>query len=160
MFKRIIIVLGITLFIFSCKENDVKPNISLSSITYCDTTLVFDLIDLNEQHLYTGGSKSKAGDVITYGLYIKRISNNKIEYDFSQLVNWKEEFNNQGNATLINDSDSLITRSGIKEFSFKFIDSVNNRVIYITKSENLNQTKARVLDEKTNTFSNLMFNKY
>lgn len=160
MIRWIIIFLGLTFFIFSFKERDVKTNVSLSTDSYCDTTLVFDLIKLDEQHLYTGGSKSKSGDVVTNGIYIKRISDNEIEYDFSQLVNWKEEFNKKGIASLVNDLDSLITENKMKEFSFKFIDSDNDRVIYITKSEYLNQTKAKVLEEKTNTFSNLMFNKY
>lgn len=122
MIRWIIIFFGLTFFIFSCKENDRKPNISLSASSKCDTTLVFDLIKLDEQHLYTGGSKSKVGDIITNGIYIKRISDNEIEYDFSQLVNWKEEFNKKGIASLVNDLDSLITENKMKEFSFKFKD--------------------------------------
>ena len=171
--KVLILIFGITFLRCSwisktekkliVSENDTSKYITQikSEIieTNIDSTLIFSQQKLGERQLFTGGLKTNNGKTKTNGIYIKKIADDRIEYSYSQLINWKKEFDKEGIAELTSITDSILTVKNLKEPTYKFIDSKNDIVIYLTKNDNMNQTRAKVFNKKGQHISALMYNK-
>ena len=141
-----------------CTADAEKLKIKVNS-QKMDSTLIFDQLEIGKRTLYTGGGGMKNGDTKTNGIYIKKISDSEIEYSYSQLINWKKEFEKNGVANLISISDSILTIKGLKESAYKFMDSENDIVIFVTKNERINITKSKVYNKAGQQISELMYNK-
>ena len=171
--KILLLLFGITLFGFSWtskseKESSLSENYSFQNIGQVnpkkakqriDSLLRFDQLETGKRTLYTGGGKTDNGETKTNGIYIKKVSDNLIEYSYSQLINWKKEFDKNGIAELTSISDSIVTIKELKEPTYKFIDSENDIIIYVTKNERINITKAKVFNKAGKQISELMYNK-
>ncbi|WP_047548485.1 hypothetical protein [Psychroserpens sp. Hel_I_66] len=171
--KILLLIFGIVLFGCSWsskteKESSISENYSFQNIEKenpkkieqtIDSILRFDQIEIGKRTLYTGGGKTDNGKTKTNGIYIKKVADNKIEYSYSQLINWKKEFDLNGIAELISISDSIVTIKELKEPTYKFIDSENDIIIYVTKNERINITKAKVFNKAGKQLSELMYNK-
>ncbi len=171
--KILLLIFGITFFGCSWtskseKESSITKNYSFQNIEQenpkkvkqrIDSLLRFDQLETGKRTLYTGGGKTDNGETKTNGIYIKKVTDNLIEYSYSQLINWKKEFDKNGRAELTSISDSIITIKELKEPSYKFIDSENEIIIYVTKNERINITKAKVFNKAGKQISELMYNK-
>ena len=171
--KILLLIFGTTFFICSWtskseKELTVSKNYLLSNIEKektkktklkNDSLLMFDQLEIGKRIIYTGRGKTKNGDTRTNGIYIKKIADNQIEYSYSQLINWKKEFKKNGKAELTSISDSIFTIKELKECAYKFIDSENDIIIYVTKNERINITKSKVFNKIGKQISELMYNK-
>ena len=173
--KILLLIFGISLFLFGHpwttkheKEIKLSKNLSIPKIENQksekkeqkkDSILKFDLLEIGKGTLYTGGGKNENGETKTNGIYIKKTTDNKIEYSYFQLINWKKELEKNGIAELISISDSIITINQLKEPSYKFVDSNNGLIIYITKNERINITKSKVYNKEGKQISELMYNK-
>ena len=171
--KILILIFGITLFGCSwtsktekkltVSENDtskyakkIESEIIENNI---DSTLTFNQQKLGERQLFTGGLKTDSGKTKTNGIYVNKIADNEIEYSYTQLINWKKEFEKDGIAELISTTDSILTVKNLKEPAYKFVDAKSNIVIYVTKNDRVNETRAKVFNEKGEQISALMYNK-
>ncbi len=171
--KILILIFGITLFGCSWTSKPEKElnfsnhshnkNVKEQKIDLTkrniDSILSFDQLKLGQKTLYTGGGKTQNGKTKTNGIYIKKISNTRIEYSYSQLINWKKEFDKEGKANLISVSDSITTIKGLREPTYKFMDSENDIVIFVTKNDRINVTKSKVYNKSGRQVSELMYNK-
>ncbi len=171
--KILILIFGIALFGCSCtsktekkltvSENDTSKYVTKTKSEIIeantDSTLTFNQQNLGERQLFTGGLKTDNGKTKTNGIYVKKIADNQIEYSYSQLINWKKEFDKDGIAELTNITDSILTVKNLKEPAYKFIDAKNDIVIYVTKNDNVNQTRAKVFNKNGQQISALMYNK-
>ena len=171
--KILLLIFGITLFGCSWtskpeKEYSISENYSSQNVEQenskktkqtIDSILKFDLLEIGKKTLYTGGGKTDNGKTKTNGIYIKKVADNSIEYSYSQLINWKKEFDKNGIAELTSISDSIVTIKELKEPTYKFVDSENHIVIYITKNERINITKSKVFNKAGKQISELMYNK-
>ncbi len=171
--KILILIFGITLLGCSWTSKPEKPlnfsNDSLIKIVEeqkidftkqnVDSILSFDQLKIGQKTLYTGSGKTQNGETKTNGIYIKKISNTKIEYSYSQLINWKKEFDKKGKADLIGVSDSITTIKELRESTYKFMDSENDIVIFVTKNDRINVTKSKVFNKAGQPISELMYNK-
>lgn len=171
--KILLLIFGITLFGCSWtskseKESSISKNYSFQNIEQenpkkanksIDSLLRFDQLETGKRTLYTGGGTNDNGETKTNGIYIKKVADNLIEYSYSQLINWKKEFDENGKAELTSISDSIITIKELKEPAYKFIDSENDIIIYVTKNERINITKAKVFNKAGKQISELMYNK-
>ncbi|WP_272151274.1 hypothetical protein [Tenacibaculum aiptasiae] len=122
-------------------------------------SLIFSQLEIGKEFLYTGGRKLTKEGKITNGIYIKRVSRNLVEYSFSELINWKKKFEKKGIAKLKTTSDSIIMSTKDKELCYKFVDSENDIIIYITQREMLNMTEAKVFNKAGEQISVLMYYK-
>jgi len=160
---------GITLFgcswasksekVSSISEQSVGQENPKKAKQTIDSILRFDQLKIGKRTLYTGSGKTDNRETKTNGIYIKKIADNKIEYSYSQLMNWKKEFDKNGIAELTSISDSILTIKELKEPTYKFIDSENDIVIYVTKNKRINITKVKVFNKVGKQISGLMYNK-
>ena len=171
--KILILIFGITLFECSWtskteKELRVSKNDTFEYVSQIkneivekniDSTLIFNQQKLGERQLFTGGLKTDNGKTKTNGIYIKKIADNQIEYSYSQLINWKKEFDRDGIAELTSITDSILTVKNLKEPTYKFTDAKNDILIYVTKNDNVNETRAKVFNKSGQQISALMYNK-
>ena len=141
----------IPIHILQSKKKIVKQNI--------DSILSFNQQKIGEKQTYTGSKLLKNGKTKVNGIYIKKIADNEIEYSYTQLINWKKEFDRNGIAELTSTTDSIITRNSLKELAYKFIDTINGIVIYVTKNDRINITRAIVFNKSGQQISVLMYNK-
>ncbi|MBA6156519.1 hypothetical protein H3Z83_08345 [Tenacibaculum sp. S7007] len=171
--KILLLIFGITLFGCSWtskpeKKSSISENYSFQNVKQenpkktkqaIDSILRFDQLEIGKRTLYTGGGKTDRGETKINGIYIKKIADNKIEYSYSQLINWKKEFDKNGIAELTSISDSILTIKELKEPTYMFIDFENDIIIYVTKNERINITKAKVFNKAGKQISELMYNK-
>jgi hypothetical protein len=161
--KTLLIIISGVIFLECYSDSKIEilstlvTNNNVSNNT--DTCLIFSQIKINEESLYTGKGIDN-GRVKTNGIQIKRTSDRQIDYIYTQLINWEKEFDDNGVATLLSCSDSLKINDNLTELAYKFRDSINNRIIYITQSKFVNQTYSKVFDLKPNDSSKLMYNKW
>ena len=116
----------------------------------------FDMFKIGQRELYTGGKKIKNGKTFTTGIYIKSISKDIIEYEYTELINWKPKTVIKDVAEFKNMSE--IEVKGKKINSYKFKDLENNLDIYLTKTEKINEGKVKIYRNGTQ-ISALMYNK-
>lgn len=118
-------------------------------------------LNLNHKELFTGGGgKTDNDETITVGIYITKIAESEIKYEFTELIDWKLKRELKGNATLQKTNDDKIkTRNGEMESAFRFVDSENNIEIFITKESQINQAKSKLLEKNISKISGLMYNK-
>ena len=121
----------------------------------------FESLKQGQKSLYTGGEgKTDKDETITNGIYITKVSQSEIKYEFTQLINWKQSRELNGSAIFQSSNDEIITtRNGEIESAFRFIDLENDIEIFITKEFEINQTKSRIRENKTGKESGLMYNK-
>lgn len=155
-----IIFLGLFCYFFSEKETTVSTNKNNTEILKIenDSVFKFDLIKTGKRILYTGGEKTDDKNTKTSGIYILKKSDNQIEYEYTQLINWELKYSQSGKANLISVTDSIFTTNK-KEVTYKFIDNENNLIIVITKNERINITKSKVFLKNKEKNSALMYYK-
>ncbi len=121
----------------------------------------FQALEIGQRAQFTGGGgKTAKEEAIVVGINIVRKSDLEIEYDFTELVDWKPSRSLKGKAILQKtNNDKIETRNGEFESAFRFLDLENNIEVYVTKDFKLNQTKSKLLDKRTSKISGLMFNK-
>ena len=141
----------IPIHILQSKKIIVKQNI--------DSILSFNQQKVGERQTYTGSKLLKNGKTKVNGIYIKKIADTKIEYSYTQLINWKKEFDRNGIAELTGVTDSIVIINNLKEPAYKFIDPINGIVIYVTKNDKINITRAKVFNKRGQQISVLMYNK-
>ncbi|MFK7772633.1 MAG: hypothetical protein AB8F94_10855 [Saprospiraceae bacterium] len=118
-------------------------------------------IEINQKTLFTGGGgKTEKEETITIGIYITRISDLEIEYEFTELLDWKKNRELKGKAMLQNTTnDKIETRNKEIESAFRFIDLENEIEILITKDFKINETRSRLIEKGESKVSGLMYNK-
>ncbi|MCP3932800.1 MAG: hypothetical protein GY705_27320 [Bacteroidetes bacterium] len=128
---------------------EIQPNQKIESL------------EINKKTLFTGGGgKTDREETITVGIYITKISELEIEYEFTELIDWKQKRELKGKATIQGtNNDKIETQNGEFESAFRFVDLENNIEIFVTKDFKINQTKARLIEKNTSKISGLMYNK-
>jgi hypothetical protein len=121
----------------------------------------FRSLEVNQRTLFVGGGgQTDKGETITVGIYITKISETEIEYEFTELLNWKNKREIKGKALLQSSLDDTIqTKNQEFESAYRFIDSKNNISIFVTKEFQINHTKSRIFEKGKSKYSGLMFNK-
>ena len=121
----------------------------------------FETPGIGQKTLFTGGNeKTEKGESLTIGIYITKKTDKTIEYEFTELIDWKYRRVLKGQAILQSTkNDKLETRNKEIESAFRFVDSEKSIEILITKDFKINQTKARLIEKDKSTISGLMFNK-
>jgi hypothetical protein len=121
----------------------------------------FESLGIDKKTLFTGGArKTDKEESITIGIYITKISELEIKYEFTELINWKQRRELKGKAILqMTNIDKIETRNGEFESAFKFVDSLNNIEVLVSKDFKINQTKSRLVEKKLFKISELMYNK-
>jgi len=121
----------------------------------------FESLEIDQKTLFAGGGgKTKKGETITNGIYVTKISNNEIKYEFTEIIDWKDRRELNGKAILQSTyNDKLETRNKEFESAFRFVDSENNIEILITKDFKINQTRSRIIEKNKSKTSGLMYNK-
>lgn len=155
-----IFLLGLFWNLYSEKETYTSINKNSPEVLKLknDSVLKFDLIKTGKRILYSGGEKLNNENTKTCGIYIQKVSDNQIEYEYTQLINWKLEYEQNGKAHLISTTDSIFTTNK-KEVSYKFIDNENELVIFVTKNNRINITKSKVFFKNEEKNSALMYYK-
>ncbi len=157
IFLNIILFYGLFCSLFSQKQRIISPNKKNCEVLKIknDSVLKFELIKTGKRILYTGGEKLNNKNTKTCGIYIQKISDNQIEYEYTQLINWELKHKQNGKAHLISTTDSIFTTNK-KEVSYKFIDNENELVIFVTKNNKINITISKVLFKNEEKNSALM----
>ncbi|KXX66722.1 hypothetical protein AVL50_30690 [Flammeovirga sp. SJP92] len=126
---------------------------------------------LNEQHfeslkkghrtLFVGGrGKTDKDKSITNGIYVTKVSDAKIKYTFTELINWKKQREILGEAILQKTkNDRIEVQNKEYESAFRFFDTKNNVEIFITKEFKIHQAKAKFVEIDKSNISGLMYNK-
>ncbi len=121
----------------------------------------FESLEIDQKTLFTGGAGvTENGKTITNGIYVTKISDNKIKYAFSEIIDWKDRRELSGTAIFqSSNNDKLETQNKEIESAFKFVDSENNIEILITKDFKINQARSRLIEKDKSKVSGLMYNK-
>jgi len=121
----------------------------------------FESLEIKQKSLFTvGGGKTGKDETITVGIYITKISELEIEYEFTELNDWKQRRELKGKAILQGtNNDKIETRNEEFESAFRFSDLQNNIEIFVTKDFKINQTKSRLIEKDKSKISGLMYNK-
>lgn len=121
----------------------------------------FESLEINEKTLFTGGGiKTDKIETITFGIYITKISELEITYEFSELIDWKQRRELKGKAILQGtNNDKIESQNGEFESAFKFVDSDNDIEVFITKDFDINESKSRLIEKRITKISGLMYNK-
>jgi len=122
---------------------------------------LFESLEIDQKTLFTGGGgKTEKGETVTNGIYVTKISNTQIEYEFTELIDWKRTRELNGEAILQSTkNDKIETRNKEFESAFRFADSINNIEILITKDFNINKARSKLIERDKSKTSNLMYNK-
>ena len=125
------------------------------------TNQKFESLEIDQKTLFTGGGgKTEKEETITVGIYITKISELEIEYEFTELIDWKQKRELKGKAILQGtNNDKIETRNEEFESAFKFVDSNNDIEVFVTKDFKINQTKSRLIEKSISKISGLMYNK-
>jgi len=111
------------------KENKQTQN----EIKNKDTIFKFEIYKIGQKEKYTGKRNLSNNNIEVTDISIKKISSNKIEYNYNKLINWKKNIRYKGVGKLI-DLTSIKINSAKKK-AYKFYDYKNNLVIYLTKDK-------------------------
>ena len=121
----------------------------------------FESLEIDQKTLFIGGGgRTDKEETITVGIYITKISELEIEYEFTELIDWKQRRELKGKAIFQGTNyDKIETQNGEFESAFKFVDLDNNIDVFVTKDFKINQTKSRLLEKNVSKISGLMYNK-
>ena len=121
----------------------------------------FESLEIEQKTLFTGGGeKTDKEEIITVGIYITKVSELEIEYEFTELIDWKQRRELKGKAILQEtNNDKIETRNGEFESAFKFVDSKKNIEVFVTKDFKINQAKSKLIEKNVSKISGLMHNK-
>jgi len=73
-----------TVFLKSILQSRLKDNKK-------ENKLELKIFELNKHTVFTGQTKLKNGKTFTTGIEFKKISENMIEYQYTELINWKQK---------------------------------------------------------------------
>ena len=118
----------------------------------------FKTFELDEKYFFLGGGgKTKKDESITHGIDITKRSATEIEYEFIELIDWRDRRELKGTAIIQPSVDDQIEiRNEVSESAFRFVDSLNRIEIYLTKSHYLGLTKSRIFEKDKTQLSGVM----
>lgn len=121
----------------------------------------FDAFEINQETLFIGGGgKTEKGETIVHGLHLEKISDVEIKYQFTELFDWTNRRERNGNAIFQKTlNDKIECENKELESAFRFVDSNNNIEILVTKAFRLNATSSRLIEKDKSKMSGLMYNK-
>ena len=141
------------------EKNDTMP-CEIASLEIANEQK-FEALGIGHSITFVGGQGRTSNDeVIVVGIDIEKITELEFEYEYTELINWKQKRQLKGKANLQkSNNDKIQIHHEDYESAFRFVDSSNGIDILVSKDFNLSEAKSRLIENKVSKISGLMHSK-